>query len=147
MPCGMHQVELELPIEVVWDFVKDMDNWASFIPGYIQHGKLNNHLFTWEFKSNIGILKKKVNLVIDIKEWNEPNKVSFDFKGRSEKYYGEGYFEATALNKNKTKLIGFMEINACGAMESVFNYVLKTALPKSAEEMARAISSKLMDLH
>jgi carbon monoxide dehydrogenase subunit G len=141
MPSGMHQVELQLPIGVIWDFVKDMDNWAPLVPGYINHEKLNSRQSTWEFKGDIGILKKKVSLLIDIKEWSPPNKVSFDLK--AEKYTGEGYFEARAINHNKTKLIGFLDVTAVGAMETMKNSLLKTAIPKSAEEMAIAISSKL----
>jgi carbon monoxide dehydrogenase subunit G len=143
MPSGMHQIELKLPIDVIWNFVKDMDNWAPLVPGYVYHEKLNNRQSTWEFKGDVGILKKKVSLLIDIKEWIEPNKVSFDLQG--EKYAGEGYFEVKAININNTRLTGFLEITAIGAMESMKNSLLKTALPKSAEEIALAISSKLME--
>lgn len=145
MPSGIHQVVLELPIGVIWNFVKDMDNWAPLVPGYVYHEKLNNRQSTWEFKGDIGILKKKVSLLIDIKEWIEPNKVSFDLQG--EKYSGEGYFEVRAINLNNTRLTGFLEVNAFGAMESMKNSLLKTAIPKSAEEMALAISTKLMEIH
>ena len=143
MPSGMHQVELELPITVIWNFVKDMDNWAPLVPGYVNHEKLNNHQSTWEFKGDIGILKKTVSLMIDIKEWIPPHRVSFDLK--AEKYTGEGYFEAKAINTNKTKLIGYLDVTAVGAMEGMKNSLLKNAIPKSAEEMAEAISSKLIE--
>ena len=71
--------------------------------------------------------------------------VSFDLKGQSEKYFGAGYFEVKALNLNKTRLTGFLEVNVIGSMGSSMNSILKTALPKSAEEMAKAISSKLKE--
>jgi carbon monoxide dehydrogenase subunit G len=145
MPSGMHQVELELPITVIWNFVKDMDNWAPLVPGYVNHEKLNNRQSTWEFKGDIGILKKKVSLMIDIKEWIPPHRVSFDLK--AEKYTGEGYFEAESINRNKTKLIGYLDVTAIGAMEGMKNSLLKNAIPKSAEEMALAISSKLVEQH
>jgi carbon monoxide dehydrogenase subunit G len=145
MPSGIHQVDLELPIGVIWNFVKDLDNWAPLVPGYVNHEKINQRQSTWEFKGDIGILKKKVSLMIDIKEWTPPHKVCFDLK--AEKYVGEGYFEAREINKNKTTLIGFLEVTAVGAMETMKNSLLKTAIPKSAEEMALAISSKLVEQH
>jgi carbon monoxide dehydrogenase subunit G len=141
MPSGMHQVELELPIGVIWNFVKDMDNWAPLVPGYLNHEKLNNRQSTWEFKGDLGILKKKVSLLIDIKERRPPTKVCFDLKG--EKYSGEGYFEASAINKNKTRLTGYLDVTAVGSMEGMKNSLLKNAISKSAEEFALAISSKL----
>lgn len=147
MPSEMQQIELDIPVNVIWDFIRDANNWAPLVPGYLQHEQLNDNLITWEFKSDIGIMKKKVSLVIDIKEWNEPSRVSFELRRSNEKYVGEGYFEAQALNKNKTLLIGFLEINASGALGSLANSLFKNAIPKSTEEVASAISSKLEEFN
>jgi carbon monoxide dehydrogenase subunit G len=141
MPSGMHQVVLEFPIGVIWNFVKELDNWAPLVPGYLHHEKINQRQSTWEFAGDIGIFKKKVNLLIDIKEWQPPTKVSFELNG--EKYWGEGYFEAKAINRNKTRLTGFLDVNAIGNMEAMKNSFLKKVIPKSAEEMAVAISAKI----
>ncbi|HLO12462.1 MAG TPA: SRPBCC family protein [Pseudoneobacillus sp.] len=146
MPSGMHQVEVQLPIVEVWEFVKDMDNWAPLVPGYINHNKISENQSTWEFKSDVGIMKKKVNLMITIKEWNEPTKVTFDLKGINEKFSGNGYFIAEEVGAFKTKMTGFLDINAEGAMGSIVNNILKTTIPKTAEEMAIAISLKLEEL-
>jgi carbon monoxide dehydrogenase subunit G len=143
MPSDIQHVELDIPIEVIWNFIRDENNWAPLVPGYIQHEKINDRQITWEFKSDLGIMKKKVSLLIDIKEWNEPNRISFDLKRSNEKYIGEGYFEAKAININKTRVTGFLEINASGAMGTLANSLFKAAIPKSAEEVAVAISSKL----
>ncbi|MEH7113878.1 SRPBCC family protein [Neobacillus niacini] len=143
MPSEQQQIELAIPVNVIWDFIRDANNWAPLVPGYIQHERINDRLITCEFKSDLGIMKKKVSLVIDIKEWNEPARVSFELRRTNEKYIGEGYFEAQALNKNKTRIIGFLEINASGALGSLANSLFKNAIPKSTEEVAAAISSKL----
>jgi carbon monoxide dehydrogenase subunit G len=143
MPSGMHQVKVHLSIEEVWDFVKEMDHWAPLIPGYIHHEKINEHQSTWEFKSDIGIMKKKVSLLIDIKEWKEPTKVTFSLKGINEKFSGNGYFEAEYIDENITKMTGYLDILAEGVMGSMINNILKTSIPKTAEEMAIAISNKL----
>jgi carbon monoxide dehydrogenase subunit G len=143
MPSEMQQIEVDIPINVIWDFARDANNWAPLVPGYIQHEQINDRLITWEFKSDLGIMKKKVSLIIDIKEWNEPTKVSFELRRTNEKYIGEGYFEAQAVNKKKTLLIGFLEINASGPLGSLVNSLFKNAIPKSTEEVAAAISSKL----
>lgn len=147
MPSEMQQIELAIPINVIWDFIRDANNWAPLVPGYIQHEQINDSIITWEFKSDLGILKKKVNLVIDIKEWNEPSRVSFELRRMNEKYIGEGYFEAQALNTNKTLLTGFLEINASGALGSLANSLFKNAIPKSTDEVASAISLKLEEFN
>ena len=143
MPSELQHLELDIPIEVIWDFIRDENNWAPLVPGYIQHQKINDRQISWEFKSDLGVMKKKVILLIDIIEWNEPSKVSFELRRKNEKYLGEGYFEAKALNKRKTRLTGFLEINATGAMGTLANTLFKKGVNLSDGEVAAAISSKL----
>ncbi|MEH7354938.1 SRPBCC family protein [Neobacillus drentensis] len=143
MPSEIQHVEVDIPIEVIWDFIRDENNWAPLVPGYIQHEKINDRQISWEFKSDLGIIKKKVTLLIDIKEWNEPSKVCFELKRKNEKYIGEGYFEARALNKNRTRVSGFLEINATGPIGTLANSLFKKAIQITDEEVAIAISSKL----
>ncbi|WP_026575576.1 CoxG family protein [Bacillus sp. UNC438CL73TsuS30] len=147
MPSGMYQVEVNLPINEVWNFVKDMDNWAPLIPGYIQHRKFTNRQSTWEFYSIIGFIKKKISLMVTIKEWISPTKVTFNLKGVNENFSGEGYFLAEGIDQNKTRMTFSLEITAGGAMGGMVNKFLKSYLPKVTEEMAIAISTKLEELH
>ncbi|MFP7295880.1 CoxG family protein [Neobacillus niacini] len=147
MPSEMQQIELDIPIKVIWDFIRDANNWAPLVPGYIQHEQINETIITWEFKSDLGIMKKKVRLIIDIKEWNEPTRVSFELRRTNEKYIGEGYFEAQAINKVKTLVTGFLEINASGALGSLANTLFKNTIPIPTEEVATAISLKLEEFN
>ena len=88
MPSGTHTTELDLPIEKVWDFVKDMDRWAPLVPGYIEHEIINDKQSTWTFKGDIGIMQKTVKLQIDITEWTEPSLVTFDLTGLNAREFG-----------------------------------------------------------
>jgi carbon monoxide dehydrogenase subunit G len=146
MPSGRHQVDVQLSIKEVWNFVRDMDNWAPLVPGYIGHKKISESQSTWEFKSNVGIMKKKVSLMIEIQEWKEPSKVTFHLTGINEKFTGWGYFEAEAVSHNLTSMTGYLDIMAEGAMASIVNNRLKTTIPKTAEEMSMAIFEKLDEL-
>lgn len=143
MPSGMHQVEVDVPINKVWSFVRNMDNWAPLIPGYIQHRKYTKNQSSWEFYSNIGIIKKKISLMVMIKEWIEPTKIGFTLKGINEKMSGGGYFRAEAIDRNRTRITGFLEITAGGPMGPLYNTVLKTYLPRVTEQMVTAIAVKL----
>jgi carbon monoxide dehydrogenase subunit G len=143
MPSGIHQVVLEVPIEVVWTFVKDMDHWAPLVPGYIQHKKLNGRQSIWEFYADIGIIKKKVSLMVTIREWIEPTKVTFDLKGLEDNFTGKGYFEAKPLEKNKTGMVGFLDIVAGGMMARVINNILKTSVPELVKELTDNIAEKI----
>ena len=60
----------------------------------------------WKFKSELGVMKKMIQLKVVIMNWEEPNKVTFDLKSMNEKLNGNGYFEAIQLSNNKTSMAG-----------------------------------------
>ncbi|MCM3121543.1 SRPBCC family protein [Mesobacillus sp. AQ2] len=143
MPQGKHEILIDVPIEKVWDFVKDMDNWAPLLPGYISHEKLNEKQSKWTFKETVGVLKKKISLQVTIKEWIEPVRVTFDLKGINENLTGNGYFKADPVDVNRTRMTGYLEMTAEGALAPVMNAVMKTSLPKSGQELTTAIAEEL----
>lgn len=104
MPNGTHTVEIPVPIEKIWEFVADMNKWAPLVPGYIEHELLSERQSTWKFKGDLGFMKKTVKLQIDIQEWIEPTKVTFDLKGLSDNFNGGGYFEAEKIDDQSTKM-------------------------------------------
>ncbi|MEW9701815.1 CoxG family protein [Paenibacillus sp. SI8] len=146
MPNGTHTLELPVSIQNIWGFVSDMDKWAPLVPGYIEHEILNDRQSTWSFKGDLGFMKKTVKLKIDITDWIEPTKVTFDLKGISDNFTGGGYFEAEAIDDTHTRMTGHLDITAKGAMGPMINTILKSFVPKTAEELTQAISSKIIEI-
>lgn len=146
MPSGTHEVVLDLPIENIWDFVSDMNRWASLVPGYIEHEIISDMQPTWTFKGDIGIMQKTVKLQVDIKEWIEPTTVTFDLTGLNENFAGDGYFEAEALSENQTKMTGHLDISAKGMMGPMVNAVLKNFVPETAEDLTNRIAEEIQRL-
>lgn len=147
MPNGTHTVKVPLPIETIWSFVKDMNNWAPLVPGYIDHEILSEMQSTWKFKGDLGFMKKTVKLQIDIKEWNEPTGVVFDLKGLSDNFKGGGYFKAEKVDDETTLMTGNLDITAGGAMAPMINTIMKSFVPKTAQELTDAIVEKLLEIH
>lgn len=147
MPAGTHTVELDVGIEQIWEFVSDMDKWAPLVPGYIEHEIINENQSTWTFKGDIGIMQKTVKLQIDITEWREPTLVTFDLTGLNENFGGNGYFEAEAIDDNKTKMTGNLDITAKGMMGPMINTILKNFVPKTAEELTEAVANKINEVY
>ncbi|WML38852.1 hypothetical protein RCG19_16870 [Neobacillus sp. OS1-2] len=67
MPSEVQHVELNIPIEVIWDFIRDENNWAPLVPGYIQHEKMNERQISWEFKSDLVVMKKRLRSLLILK--------------------------------------------------------------------------------
>ncbi|QMV41937.1 CoxG family protein [Cohnella cholangitidis] len=146
MPNGSHTIDLPVSINKIWNFVSDMNKWAPLVPGYIEHEILNDRQSTWSFKGDLGFMKKTVKLKIDITNWTEPSKVTFDLKGVSDNFVGNGYFEAESLGDNATKMTGYLDITAKGAMGPMINTILKSFVPKTAQELSEAIAGKIAEI-
>lgn len=147
MPNGTHTVDVPLNINKIWDFVHDMNNWAPLVPGYITHEIINENESTWQFKGDLGFMKKTVKLKIDIREWNEPVSVIFDLKGTSDNFKGGGHFKATIIDDENTTMEGFLDITAGGAMGPMVNAILKNFVPKTAQELTDNIVAKLIEVN
>ncbi|MGG0668624.1 SRPBCC family protein [Lederbergia citrisecunda] len=146
MPSGTHTTELDIPIEKVWDFVSDMNRWAPLVPGYIEHEILSEKQSTWTFKGDIGIMQKTVKLQIDITEWREPTLVTFDLKGLNENFAGNGYFKAEVISETQTVMHGNLDITAKGVMGPMINAILKSFVPKTAEDLTKAIAEEITSI-
>jgi carbon monoxide dehydrogenase subunit G len=90
MPEVEYTTVVNLPPEKVWDFVKDMNNWAPLLTGYQKHEILNDADSIWTLKGDVGVLARTVELKAHITEWNGPERVSFTLTGINELVDGGG---------------------------------------------------------
>jgi carbon monoxide dehydrogenase subunit G len=81
-----------VPIDAVWAFVQEMDNWGRFVTGYQKHEKQDDRHSTWTLKGDVGVLSRTLTFAVEIVEWNGPSRVSFTLKGKNEPMQGEGTF-------------------------------------------------------
>ncbi|WP_058307082.1 CoxG family protein [Gracilibacillus massiliensis] len=143
MPNGKHNMKLEVPIAKVWEFVRDMNNWAPLVPGYLEHQRITERQSTWKFKGDIGIMQKTVALRVDIKEWIEPTTVTFNLTGIYDNIVGKGSFVAKEITANQTEIIGNLDINAGGMKGPMVNTILKSLVPKTTEDLTEAVANRI----
>ncbi|MBO1512113.1 CoxG family protein [Metabacillus bambusae] len=145
MPSELYKVEVNLPIHSIWEFVSVMDNWAPLVPGYIEHEILNDSESIWKFKTDLGVIKKKIELKVDITDWIKPKKVIFNLTGINEKVTGKGFFEAQIIDANNTLMTGYLEITPEGKMAKLINSKLKKNLNELTKELTEAIIAKIKE--
>ncbi|MGE7688038.1 CoxG family protein [Lysinibacillus sp. NPDC097214] len=143
MATGTHMVEVPVGIENVWDFVSDMEKWAKLVPGYNAHEMIDEKNSTWTFKGNVGVLKKTVQVEIAILEWAAPSKVTFELKGISDNFSGNGYFLAESIDAENTKMTGFLEVTAGGLAGPVLNPIFKPIVPKATQMLTDRVANKI----
>jgi carbon monoxide dehydrogenase subunit G len=74
----------------VWEFVKDMGNWAPFIMGYQSHQVIDENRSQWTVKGELGAFARTVRLDVNITEWVPPSRVTFELQGVTESIQGSG---------------------------------------------------------
>src|SRR5438552_17464007 len=90
MPEVEYVTTMRLPPEQVWEFVRDMNNWAPFLTGYQKHEIESETDSIWTLKGDVGILSRVVRLKAHVTEWNGPDKVAFTLTGLNEAVDGGG---------------------------------------------------------
>jgi len=90
MPEVEYVTTMKLAPEKVWEFVKDMNNWAPFLTGYQKHEVENDTDSIWTLKGDVGVLSRMVKLRAHVTEWNGPERVVFTLTGLNEVVDGGG---------------------------------------------------------
>lgn len=90
MPEVEYTTTMALPRARVWDFVKDMNNWAPMLTGYQSHEILDETDSIWTLKGDVGILSRTVKLRAHVTEWVDEQRVAFTLTGLNEKVDGGG---------------------------------------------------------
>jgi carbon monoxide dehydrogenase subunit G len=93
VPEVEYTTRVGLPRETVWDFVKDMNNWAPYLTGYQSHEILSETDSVWTLKGDVGVLARVVKLKAHVTEWSGPSRVSFTLTGLNEQVDGDGTLE------------------------------------------------------
>jgi carbon monoxide dehydrogenase subunit G len=93
VPEVEYTTQVALPREAVWEFVKDMNNWAPYLTGYQTHEVLSETDSVWTLKGDVGVLARVVKLKAHVTEWNGPERVSFTLTGLNEQVDGDGTLE------------------------------------------------------
>jgi len=90
MPEVEYTTTMALSRTLVWDFVKDMNNWAPMLTGYQTHEILDETDSVWTLKGDVGILSRTVKLRAHVTEWIDRERVEFTLTGLNEKVDGGG---------------------------------------------------------
>lgn len=147
MATGTHSVEVPVSIEKVWDYVSDMEKWAKLAPGYRAHTMINDKQSKWNFEGSVGPVKKTAEIQIDILEWQAPTKVTFELKGLTDNFAGNGYFEAEAIDANTTRMTGFLDVKAGGIASAVLNPILKPVVPKATKMLTERVANAIKTIN
>jgi carbon monoxide dehydrogenase subunit G len=90
MPEVVARTELSRPLNEVWGFVKDMDNWAPMLKGYVKHEQRTDKESIWSLSGDLGPFSKTVDFHVRVTEWLDAERVAFELAGVTEQVSGHG---------------------------------------------------------
>jgi carbon monoxide dehydrogenase subunit G len=92
VPETEYSTTATLPVAAIWEFVRDMDNWAPFVAGYQSHRKEGETDSRWVLKGDVGVLTRTLEFRVHVTEWAGPERVAFEIEGLNEPLRGAGEF-------------------------------------------------------
>ena len=139
--------EVGAPIEAVWRFTSDMDNWAPLVTGYQSHERLSDRESLWTLKGQVGQLSKAVTFRVRITEWDEPSKVAFTLDATNDNVAGSGSFTASPAEDGATRMQVHLELVPGGFQGPMVNALLAPVLPKVCDEFAGTLATAIEESH
>ncbi|MCA1053892.1 SRPBCC family protein [Rossellomorea aquimaris] len=143
MSTGTFEKMVKAPIEDVWDFIRTIDQWAPLAPGYIDHTIINDEISQWTIKIDAGMLKKKLHVEIEIREWSRPNYVTFELRGLNEKLTGSGSFLTEGVSAIQTKIIGSLSIQSSSSLRKIITPLIEKTVPEMTRELTLNVGSEI----
>ena len=143
MATGTHTVDIPVDVQAVWDYVSDLEKWATTVPAYKEHEIINDKQSIWTFEGSVKGIKKTIQAQVDITEWNEPSNIKFELKGLSDNFTGSGQFTAEDGN-GKTTMTCTVNVHAGGLTGAVLTPIIKWAVPKVASRLTESIARKIV---
>lgn len=142
MPTVSHVVNVEAPLDVTWDFVKETRNWADLAPGYEGMEEINETDSEWKIRGDVGILTKLVTMQVHVTEWVELSHVIFAIACKEEPLTAQGSLVAEAADTD-TKLVFNLDVQAGGMLGPVVNALLMPVMPRMARDFASDIKREI----
>ncbi len=129
-----------LPVAAIWDFVRDMDNWATYLTGYQSHEKQDDDESVWVLKGDVGHLSRTLRFQVRVTEWAGPERVTFVLKGLNEPMEGGGEFrmeawedpEAASAAASRPPRAGFLQ-RALQAVVRLFFRLFRGRVDRAAD--------------
>ena len=133
------RISIGCGIEAVWEYVADIRNWASLMPGSQSCAVLNRDDSRWTLKVGAGGLVKTVIVAVHIEQWNAPAGVIFSYALQGEPVVGSGSYGAARKSAHETEITLKLRVAGSGPMSRLWEAMSTPLLP----QLAKAFSERL----
>lgn len=136
-------VLVNVGIDEVWHYVKDMQRWATMLPGYRECTIIDANDSRWTLKVGVGGLVRTVKVRVHVEEWNEPERVSFSYKLEGDPVQGGGSYAASRMGVQQTKVALRVRVEGGGPMAPMWEAMSRPLLPQLAKSFAEKLKTEI----
>lgn len=134
-------------IDDVWDFVRDMQRWASIMPGYREFAVIDDDNSLWTLKVGVGGLVRTVKVKVHVEAWNGPGEVRFTFALQGDPVTGQGLYLATPAAPGQTGIVLQVQVVGGGPMAPMWEAMGRPLLPTLAKGFAEQLKLQIEAVH
>ena len=136
-------VAIAAPIDQVWVYAKDVQRWASIMPGYQQCEIIDEDNSRWVLKVGVGGLVRTVKVSVHVDRWAGPDAVDFSYKLEGDPVSGNGTYRAAANDAHETQITLGVQVIGGGPMAPMWEAMGGPMLPKFALGFAEQLKAKI----
>ena len=138
-----YSATIEVPRPTVWEFVRDMNNWAPFATGYQEHEVINDRESVWTVKGEVGPISRVTKFKVVITEWVEQEKVAFTLEGINEPITGGGAILLTDGDGHGTDIRADAELEFGGSLGPIISPFIGPWIKTGADDLITQIAVAL----
>ena len=136
-------VLVNVGIDDVWHYVKDMQRWAGMMPGYRECTVIDADDSRWTLKVGVGGLVRTVKVLVHVDEWDEPERVSFSYKLEGDPVQGGGSYTARRKGAHETEIALRVRVEGSGPVAPMWEAMSRPLLPQLAKSFAEKLKAEI----
>jgi carbon monoxide dehydrogenase subunit G len=130
-------------IDGVWDYVRDIRRWANLMPGMRECTVIDANQSRWTLKVGVGGLVRTVNVLVQIDQWDGPERVSFSYKLEGDPVEGGGSYVASRKGARETEVTLSVQVRGSGPLAPMWEAMGRPLLPKLAKGFAGQLKAEI----
>ena len=136
-------VLIDASICSVWEYVRDIRNWANLFPGCRECTVIDEFDSRWVLKVGAGGLVRTVNVLVHVDEWSGPDRVTFSYQLPGDPVRGGGCYVATRRSAHQTEVSLKVRVEGSGPLAPVWEAVSRPLLPQLAKRFAGELKTEI----
>jgi carbon monoxide dehydrogenase subunit G len=134
---------IQVPIEAVWTYVRDIQRWANLMPGLRECEVIDDNDSRWTLKVGAGGMIRTVRVAVHVEAWDGPERVRFSYRLEGDPVEGGGTYVAARKGPGETEVTLTVQVRGGGPMAPMWEAMGRPLLPQFAKAFAAQLKAAI----